>query len=127
MANEPFENENDIEIDDDEDSSASRPDRSADRQSRGYQQRRRPTGSYRRGYSARRKVCAFCVEKVKVIDWKEPDRLRRYVNDGGSMRSRRKTGTCAKHQRRLAVAIKRARHMALLPYTTEHVRIIGKG
>ena len=96
----------------------------------GYQQRmsgNRRGGGYRRGYRARRKVCAFCADKTKVIGWKEANRLRRFVNDGGGIRSRRKTGTCAKHQRRLAVAIKRARHMALLPYTIEHVRIMGKG
>ena len=83
-------------------------------------------GNFRRPFRSRRKVCAFCVERVKTIDWKDHDRLRRFVNDGGGMRSRRKTGTCAKHQRRLAVAIKRARHMALLSYTVEHVRIMGK-
>jgi small subunit ribosomal protein S18 len=83
-------------------------------------------GNYRRPFRSRRKVCMFCVEGVKTIDWKDFERLRRFVNDGGGMRSRRKTGTCAKHQRRLAVAIKRARHMALLSYTIEHVRIMGK-
>ena len=82
---------------------------------------------YRRAYQPRRKVCAFCVEKSKVIDWKNTNLLNRYVNEGGFIRSRRKTGTCARHQRRLAVAVKRARHMALLPYTLEHVRIMNKG
>ncbi len=94
----------------------------------GYQRRtpgNRP-GGYRRGYRTRRKVCAFCVDKTKVISWKRADSLRRFVNDGGGIRSRRKTGTCARHQRRLAIAIKRARHMALLPYTIEHVRIMGR-
>ncbi|HEX9922381.1 MAG TPA: 30S ribosomal protein S18 [Anaerolineae bacterium] len=83
-------------------------------------------GNYRRPYRSRRKVCTFCVEGIKTIGWKDFERLRRFVNDGGGMRSRRKTGTCAKHQRRLAVAIKRARHLALLSYTVEHVRVMGK-
>jgi len=81
----------------------------------------------RRVYQPRRKVCIFCVEKSKVIDWKDMQTLNRFVNEGGFIRSRRKTGTCARHQRRLAVAIKRARHMALLPYTLEHVRVMGRG
>jgi small subunit ribosomal protein S18 len=80
----------------------------------------------RRGFRPRRKVCAFCVDKEKVIDWKRSDDLRRFVNESGFIRSRRKTGTCAKHQRRLAIAIKRSRQMALLPFTQEHVRIMGK-
>ncbi len=81
----------------------------------------------RGGYRSRRKVCAFCVDKVKKIEWKDMDTLRRFVNDDGSIRARRKTGTCAKHQRRLAVAVKRARHMALLPFTGDHVRLYGSG
>lgn len=76
----------------------------------------------RRSYTRRRKVCAFCLEKSKSIDYKDVNTLRRYVTDRGKIRSRRKTGTCAKHQRRLAVAIKRARHLALLPFTAEHIR-----
>ena len=73
-------------------------------------------------YSRRRKVCAFCLEKSKTIDYKDVGTLRRFVTDRGKIRSRRKTGTCAKHQRRLAVAIKRARHLALLPFTAEQIR-----
>jgi small subunit ribosomal protein S18 len=61
-----------------------------------------------------------------VIDWKDVDGLRRFVDDSGSIRARRKTGTCAKHQRRLAIAIKRARHIALLPFTNEHIRLSRK-
>ncbi len=83
--------------------------------------------SYRRGYQPRRRVCAFCADKAKVIDWKDTDGLRRFVTEGGYIRSRRKTGTCARHQRRLAVAVKRARQMALLPFTLEQVRIMSKG
>ena len=70
----------------------------------------------------RRKVCAFCVDKVVKIDFKEVGRIRRYISDRGKIDPRRKSGTCAKHQRMLTAALKRARHMALLPYTAEHVR-----
>ncbi len=75
-----------------------------------------------RDYRSRRKVCAFCVDRVREIDYKDAPRLRRYLSDRGKIEPRRKTGTCAKHQRRLSVALKRARHMALLPYTAEHLR-----
>jgi small subunit ribosomal protein S18 len=68
----------------------------------------------------RRKVCAFCVDKIEHIDYKEPGKLRRYVSERGKIEPRRKTGTCARHQRRLTLAIKRARHLALLPYTADH-------
>ncbi len=68
------------------------------------------------------RVCPFCAQKVKYIDYKVGDQLRRYLTDHGKIKARRKVGTCAKHQRRLAIAIKRARHVALLPYTTESVR-----
>jgi small subunit ribosomal protein S18 len=78
------------------------------------------------GFRGRRKVCSFCADKVKVIDWKSVGTFRRFVDDAGSIRARRKTGTCAKHQRRLAIAVKRARHIALLPYTSEHVRLSSK-
>jgi small subunit ribosomal protein S18 len=70
----------------------------------------------------RRKVCAFCVDKVQKIDFKEVGRIRRYISERGKIDPRRKSGTCAKHQRMLTAALKRARHMALLPYTAEHVR-----
>jgi small subunit ribosomal protein S18 len=70
----------------------------------------------------RRKVCAFCLEKAKTIDYKDVPTLRRYLTDRGKIKSRRKTGTCSKHQRRLAIAVKRARHVALLPFTAEHIR-----
>jgi len=68
------------------------------------------------------KVCTFCDDKNNVIDYKRVDMLQRFLTDRGTIRSRRKVGTCAKHQRRLAIAIKRARHLALLPYTSEHIR-----
>jgi small subunit ribosomal protein S18 len=63
-------------------------------------------------------VCAFCIDKVKGIDYKDVGQLQRFLDDYGKIRAGRKTGTCAKHQRRLAVAIKRARHLALLPFTS---------
>jgi small subunit ribosomal protein S18 len=63
-----------------------------------------------------RKACRFCTDKVDHIDYKELDRLFRYITERGKIIPSRLTGTCAKHQRRLAVAIKRARYMALLPY-----------
>ena len=89
--------------------------------------RRRPGGRGRgRGrYVPRRKVCPFCVNKVKVIDYKDIALLRRFISERGRMEPRRKTGVCARHQRVLSVALKRARHIALLPYTAEHVRQMG--
>jgi small subunit ribosomal protein S18 len=89
-------------------------------------ERPRPApGERRRRHFGRRKVCSFCVEKVQSIDYKDPAKLRRYLSDRGRIEARRKTGTCAKHQRWLATALKRARHLALLPYTPEHIRISG--
>src|SRR5207237_3380150 len=70
----------------------------------------------------RRKVCPFCVDKVKRIDYKDVGRIRRYISERGKIDPRRKSGTCAKHQRMLTAALKRARFMALLPYTADHVR-----
>src|SRR5438309_11898169 len=70
----------------------------------------------------RRKVCAFCVDKVQRIDFKDVGRIRRYISERGKIDPRRKSGTCAKHQRMLTTALKRARLMAMLPYTAEHVR-----
>ena len=65
----------------------------------------------------RKKVCAFCVEKVEKIDYKDAAKLRRYTSDRAKILPRRVTGTCAYHQRHLTTAIKRARTVALLPYT----------
>ena len=79
---------------------------------------RRPGG---RRFFARRKVCAFCVDHAKAIDYKDVGKLRRFISDRGKIEPRRKSGNCAKHQRLLAVALKRARHLALLPYTPEHI------
>ena len=72
-----------------------------------------------RGRKARKKVCGFCVDKVESIDYKDVARLRRYMSERGKILPRRVTGTCARHQRELTVAIKRARHLALLPYTAD--------
>ena len=68
-------------------------------------------------FAPRPKVCQFCVEKTRKIDYKAPEQLRRFVSERGKIRPRRQTGTCARHQRVLAGAIKRARHIALLPFT----------
>ena len=76
-------------------------------------------GGFGRG---RRRACVMCVEKMTSIDYKDFSFLRRFLSDRGRIESRRKSGTCAKHQRGLAQAIKRARHLALLPYTAEHIR-----
>ncbi|WP_025745864.1 30S ribosomal protein S18 [Kallotenue papyrolyticum] len=70
----------------------------------------------RRRYLPRRKVCQFCADKIDTPDYKDIKRLQRYLSDRGKILPRRRTGTCAKHQRGLATAIKRARHLALLPF-----------
>ena len=67
----------------------------------------------------RRKVCSFCVDKVTQIDYKDTAKLRRFLPERGKILPRRTTGTCAAHQRQLTTAIKRARHIALLPYVAE--------
>ena len=76
-------------------------------------------------YTARRRVCSFCVNHVKEIDYKNISLLGGYISDRGKIESRRRTGTCARHQRALALAIKRARHIALLPYAPEHIHRMG--
>lgn len=68
---------------------------------------------------AKRKICAFCVDKVTDIDYKEVAKIRKFVSERGKILPRRISGNCAKHQRQLTIAIKRARHIALLPYTAE--------
>ena len=75
--------------------------------------RRRPTGP---GGPAKRKSCYFCREKIEEVDYKNYNQLRRYVSEKGKIRSRRMTGACRRHQEQIAVAVKRAREMALLPY-----------
>ena len=66
---------------------------------------------------SRKKVCSFCMEKAETIDYKDTAKLRKYISERGKIVPRRVTGTCAQHQRELTTAIKRARHVALLPYT----------
>lgn len=73
-------------------------------------------------YVPRRKVCAFCVDKVQEIDYKDVARLKKYLSERAKIEPRRKTGTCARHQRALSIALKRARHMALLPFIGPHFR-----
>ena len=82
-------------------------------------------GRGRRFYPPRRRVCAFCVEKKIVIDYKNFSMLRRYISERARISPRRRTGTCARHQRILAEAIKRARLLALLPFTPDHIRATG--
>lgn len=88
-------------------------------------QRAGPRRGPRGRYAPRRRVCQFCVDKVKIIDYKDVSRLRRYLSDRAKIEPRRKTGTCARHQRGLSEALKRARFMALLPYTAGHIRFSG--
>lgn len=68
---------------------------------------------------SRRKVCAFCADKVEIIDYKDVPRLKKFVSERGKILPKRMSGVCAKHQRELTTAIKRARHLALMPYTGE--------
>ncbi len=75
-------------------------------------------GATRRFFN-RPRVCQFCTDHNVVIDYKQAEVLRRFITEDGKIRPRRQTGTCARHQRELARAIKRARHLALLPYTGE--------
>lgn len=75
----------------------------------------RPRGGPRR----RRKVCQFCVDKVEHIDYKDTSRLKKCLTERGKIMPRRMSGVCAKHQRGLAIAIKRARVVALLPYVSD--------
>lgn len=75
--------------------------------------------SNQRRYYRRAKVCQFCVDKIEQLDYKQSDLLRRYVTERGKIRPRRQTGTCARHQRMVSSAIKRARHMALLSFVGE--------
>jgi small subunit ribosomal protein S18 len=72
-----------------------------------------------RARRAKRKVCVFCVDKVESIDYKDTAKLRKYVSEKGKIVPRRISGNCAKHQRQLTEAIKRARHIALLPFVAE--------
>ena len=81
----------------------------------------RPGGRPRGRFAPRRRVCGFCVEHVKHIDYKDVDKLRRYLSDRAKIEPRRKTGVCAKHQRALRLAIQRARHLALVPFVPFYI------
>ena len=81
-----------------------------------FEKSERPMRGARKG---RRKVCQFCVDKVKFIDYKDIARLRRFLSERAKILPRRVTGTCARHQRDLTVAIKRARQIALLPFVSD--------
>jgi small subunit ribosomal protein S18 len=85
----------------------------ARQKSGGKTQRKRGPGT---GAPSKKKSCHFCKDKVEEIDYKNANQLRRYVSEKGKIRSRRITGACRRHQRQVAVAVKRAREMALLPY-----------
>ena len=78
--------------------------------------RRRPPGKFRK---PRRKVCSFCVEKATSVDYKAVSKLRKFMTERGKMVPRRTSGTCARHQRLLSEAIKRARHVALVAFVAE--------
>lgn len=72
-----------------------------------------------RGRKGRKKVCAFCVDRCENIDYKDTAKLRKFISERAKILPRRVTGTCASHQRELTTAIKRARHIALLPYVSD--------
>lgn len=84
-----------------------------------------PPRGGRRFSGPRKKVCRFCADHIEGLDYKDLSRLRMFVSERGKIEPRRKTGTCLKHQRIVATAVKRARHIALLPYTIGHVRQTG--
>lgn len=72
-----------------------------------------------KGRKPKKKICSFCVDKVESIDYKEVAKIRRFTTERGKILPRRISGNCAKHQRQVTVAIKRARNIALLPFTAE--------
>lgn len=82
-------------------------------------ERERTERNDRRNRKSRKKVCAFCMDKIENIDYKDVPRLKRYLSNRAKIIPRRVTGTCARHQRQLTVAVKRARHLAFLPYVGE--------
>jgi small subunit ribosomal protein S18 len=90
-----------------------------------YSRDTRPRRPGRAKYIPKRKVCFFCRDKVEYIDYKNPAILRPYISDRGKISPRRKSGACARHQRALATAVKRARHLALLPFVPAHIRKTG--
>lgn len=115
-AEEDFDDDDLDDEDDEDDDNGGRPRR------RSGPPRSRSRGSRfsgGRSFGRRPRFCSFCAEGTTAIDYKQIDLLRRYVTDQGKIRGRRQTGTCARHQRMLSRAVKRARHMALLPFAGE--------
>lgn len=116
-----FENEDELEeeigVEESDEGGGRAPRSGAD-----FSERRPSRGGPRGRFSRRPRVCQFCSEKTKVINYRQTDVLRKFVTDQGKIRGRRETGTCARHQRMIAKAVKRARHMALLSYTGESRR-----
>ena len=72
-----------------------------------------------RGRKPKKKICSYCVDKIETVDYKQYDKLKRFVTERGKVLPRRISGNCARHQRQLTRAIKKARIMALLPFTSE--------
>ncbi len=104
-----------------------REERESGRGGGGYGGGRRGRGGFgggRGGFGGGRRgrSCPFCQANAREVDYKNPEELRRYLTERGKIKARRKNATCAKHQRRLAIAIKRARQLALLPFSTESTR-----
>ncbi|MCK5347668.1 MAG: 30S ribosomal protein S18 [Candidatus Heimdallarchaeota archaeon] len=101
-----------------------RPQRSGDRPQRGGDRQNRSGGRQgrfgKKNFFFKKRVCFFCKNKEAVLDYKDVGLMKRFVAESGKISPRRFTGTCAKHQRKLAVEIKKARQMALLPYTDKH-------
>ena len=77
-------------------------------------------------YAPKRKFCSFCAGKVRCIDYKDTAMLSRFISDRGKIEPRRRTGTCNRHQHTLAMAVKQARHVALLPFVPEHIHKQGQ-
>jgi small subunit ribosomal protein S18 len=122
---EDFENEDEIEEEvevDDSDLGGEESGSGPTRSGADFSERRGSRGGPRGRFGRRPRVCQFCSDKTKTINYRQTDVLRRFVTDQGKIRGRRETGTCARHQRMVARAIKRARHMALLSYTGESRR-----
>jgi small subunit ribosomal protein S18 len=84
-----------------------------------YNNNSKRESSYKTNRRPKKKVCQFCVDKAMDIDYKDVNKIRRYTSERAKILPRRVTGTCAKHQRLLTIAIKRARHIALLPYSAD--------
>jgi small subunit ribosomal protein S18 len=82
----------------------------------------RKAAGQRRKFGGRRKVCIFCADQILTVDYKDLKRLQRFVSERGKILPRRRTGTCAKHQRSLTLAVKRSRHMALMAFVGATVR-----